>query len=156
MSATAVEQNGAPETVDVDLPEYSIPYREGGEYRFKFSVENFKAAYRDEYTGEQLPNHLVRQAMCEEMSYFNSVVWELVETEKAKAENDFKLIRTRWVVSNKGDADSPDIRARLVACEVNQYKTDMFHASTLPPEANHIFVSHFASENVDAVGEPPH
>ena len=32
---------------------------------------NFKTCYFDEYTGEELPRHLVIEAMIEELSYFN-------------------------------------------------------------------------------------
>ena len=48
----------------------------GGEVEVDFNTLNFKSQYFDEYTGEPLPNHLVRAAMIEEMSYFSEkAVW---------------------------------------------------------------------------------
>ena len=38
----------------------------------EYSSHNFKTVYKDEYTGEELPNDLVRAAMEEELNYFNS------------------------------------------------------------------------------------
>ena len=48
---------------------------------------------------------------------------------------------------NKGDAINPDMRARLVACEVNKEgKNDLFYASTPPLESKKILFSRFSSE----------
>ena len=100
-----------------------------------FDDANFKKTYRDECTGEILPYDLVKKAMADELSYFNTTVWESVEHVKAKHTPDFKLIRTRWVVCNKGDLVEPGVRARLVACEINDHKSDAFFARTPPLEA---------------------
>ena len=51
-----------------------------------FDPSNFKQAYFDEYTGEPLPDHLVRTAIAEERSYFNSMVWEAAKTDSAKTD----------------------------------------------------------------------
>ena len=74
--------------------------------------------------------------------------------EAAKA-TDYKRVRTRWVICNTGDHDAWDIRARLVACELNQYKTVEFYASTPPLEAKRLSLSQFATERVDAVSKEP-
>ena len=44
-----------------------------------------------------------------------------------------KAIRTRWVITNNGDMAQPDVRARLVAQEINTHKSDEYFASTPPP-----------------------
>ena len=64
-------------------------------------------------------------------------------------------IRTRWVVCNKGDTSSPDIRARLVACEVNTYKSEEFFASTTPLEAKRLHLSELATRRKHADGGAP-
>ena len=79
--------------------------------------------------------------MADELSYFNSVVWETTEHSTAKQTKNFKLVRTRWVISNKGDSESPDVRARLVACEINNGNYDSFFASTPPLEAKRMLVA---------------
>ena len=121
----------------------------------QFQIKEFKPVYRDEYTGDELPHGFVVQAMIEELSYFNKIVWELVPLADAKAAcPESKPIRTRWVISNKGDRDHPDVRARLVACEINTFKTDMFAASTPPLEAKKLLFSMMASLRKDAKGRP--
>ena len=85
----------------------------------------------DEYTGEILPPHLIREAIIDELDYFNDKVWKLSSKEEMEKIPDYILVRSRWVLCNKGDAESPDVRARLVSCELNKdSKQDDFAAST--------------------------
>ena len=71
-------------------------------------------------------------------------MWELSDSDAVLREPESKVIRTRWVICNKGDSKSPDIRARLVAQEVNTYKSDDFFASTPPLEAKRLLFSEMA------------
>ena len=86
--------------------------------------------------------------MIDELDYFNEHVWEVETLEKAKAVPDCILIRSRWVMATKGDASEPDVRARLVGCEVNKTgeKVDAFYASTPPLEAKKMSLSQFANQ----------
>ena len=60
-----------------------------------------------------------------------------------------KLVRCRWVCCNKGDAQNPDVRARLVACEVNYgSKEDSFYDATPPLEAKKILFAKYAQEPI--------
>ena len=52
----------------------------------------------------------------------------------------------RWVICNKGDSQNPDVRARLVACEVGQSKEATYVASTPPLEALRLLFSQYATE----------
>ena len=55
----------------------------------------------------------------------------------------------RWVCCNKGDRESPDIRARWCAKEVATYKSDAFFAATPPPlEAMRLILSEAASQGM--------
>ena len=57
------------------------------------------------------------------------------------------FVRSRWVVSNKGEVDEPGMRARLVACEVNKGQKNFdFYASTPPLESKKCLFSKFATE----------
>lgn len=79
------------------------------------------------------------------------------KTEEAKRTKDFRLIRTRRVICNKGDDAEPDIRARLVACEVNENKgtgNQGFFASTPPLEALKILLSDYVSRRWHTDGTP--
>lgn len=68
-----------------------------------------------------------------------------MEIQEAQKAPDHKLIRTRWVMCNKGDDAHPDVRARLVACEINNDKSQAFFASTPPLEALKFLFSDFSS-----------
>ena len=46
-----------------------------------------------------------------------------------------KTISTKWLDNNKGDAESPNYRARLVGCEVAYDKRDDLYAATPPLES---------------------
>ena len=66
-------------------------------------------AYLDEYTGEILPPHLMRDAIIDELDYFNEKVWKLSSKEEMEKVPDHILVRSRRVLCNKGDADTPDV-----------------------------------------------
>ena len=108
----------------------------------------------DEYTKQPSPTHLVRDASTDELNYLNEKAWELTTMTAAQATPEGKLVRTRWEICNKGDQEEFDIRARLVACEINHYKADEFYASTLPLEAKRLIRSQMAIERVDSKGVP--
>ena len=86
-----------------------------------YEEANFKKVYLDEYTREPLPHKPVVEANTEEREYFNSRVWELADAQQV-GDKQTKVVRTRRVLTNKGDAEKPDVRARLAACEINAYR----------------------------------
>ena len=107
-------------------------------------IESAKATY-DEYTGEPLNANLVQKAKQEELDYFEAKdVWRVVPRERARGR---RVIGTRWVNCNKGDADHPEIRCRLVCQEVKSYNSDEFFAATPPGETLKMIVS-MAAEDV--------
>lgn len=111
-----------------------------------YALGDVREAYLEEYTREPLPHSLVGQAIRKELEYFNSKVWELSDAKALLNQRDAKTIRKRWVITNKGDCDKPDIRARLVAQEVASYKSDACFASTPPLEAKRLLLSHMATQ----------
>ena len=77
----------------------------------------------------------------------NGKVWEVADRSDMLKVPDHIFVRSRWVTSSKGDHENPDVRARLVACEVNRGdKQDCFYASTPPLEAKRILFSRLAQE----------
>ena len=115
----------------------SISRTAGGKIKVIWDYSNFKACYKDEYTQDELPQQLIKEAIIEELSYFNDHVWEAVTMDEMRTYKDWKLVRSRWVLCNKGDHVNPECRARLVACEVNKANTkeEAFFAATPPLEA---------------------
>ena len=131
-------------------PASKCPKVGGGHIEISFDPRNFKPMYRDEYTNEILPEDLVRAAICEELTYFNDRVWQITDLKTAEGYPDAKVVRCRWVLCNKGDATSPDVRARLVACEVNYggTKEESFYASTPPLEAKKLLFKKYADKPI--------
>ena len=136
-------------------PTSRCPKVDGGYLDIVFDSRNFKDTYKDEYTNEELPRELVRAAICEELAYFNDKVWRVTDLKTAESYPDAKIVRCRWVLCNKGDASHPDVRARLVACEVNYGggKEDAFYASTPPLEAKKLLFKKYTDSPV-VNGEP--
>ena len=81
------------------------------------------------------------------MLYFCDKVFRGVTLQEAKQDEDGKIVGCRWVNCNKGDADNPDVRCRLVAQEVNNGTVnDDFYAATPPLEAKRLLFSQWATE----------
>ena len=92
------------------------------------------------------PKHLIREAIEDELSDLNGKVWKLGSVSEIENIPDYMLVRSRWVMCNKGDADTPDCRARLVSCELNKDgKVAAFSASTPPLEAKKLLFAKYAS-----------
>ena len=53
------------------LGECRMKLTTGGAHKITYNALNFKKAYYDEYTGELLPEKLVREAIIEELNYFS-------------------------------------------------------------------------------------
>ena len=112
----------------------------GGVLPINYDPAYFKPKYIDEYTGETLDAHLIADAIIDELDYFNSTVWQKETKANMLGMPDHVFVRSRWVMCNKGDNDVPDVRARLVACEVNKGdKQDAFYASTPPLESKKLY-----------------
>ena len=91
--------------------------------------------------------HLIRPAIEDELNYFNSKVWQLSTVEEMEKVPGYILVRSRWVLCNKGDSEAPDVRARLVSCELNQGdRNDAFSDSTPPLEGKRILFAKYACE----------
>ena len=67
-----------------------------------------------------LRDDLVQAAMIDELDYLNQHVWEIDTLDDMKTVQNYILVRSRWVMANKGDSKEPDFRARLVGCEVKK------------------------------------
>ena len=102
--------------------------------------------YKDEYTGDTIPRAWVEEAINEELDYFNANVWCGVHINDALKDPAAKVISSRWVVCNKNDAHNPDVRARLVAQEVNTGSDASYFAATPPLECKRMLLSQYATE----------
>ena len=130
-----------------EVRKHKVEKLNGGFVPIEFRPENYKTKYVDEYTGEILPHDLVRAAMEDELMYFNDKVWKTCSKSEMEETDDFVFVRCRWVLCNKGDSANPDVRARLVATEINKDgRNDFFSASTPPLEGKKLIFAKFVSE----------
>ena len=129
------------------IPTSSIKKSSGGSLPINYLPNQFKPKYIDEYTGQVLDPTMAQAAVMEELNDFNDHVWEISTKEEMAQVEGHILVRSRWVCCNKGDEESPDIRCRLVACEINKGdRPDNFFASTPPLEEKKLLFARFAQE----------
>ena len=99
------------------------------------TFKNGIAVAKDDVSGNDLVPALVRTARDEEIAYFaKREVYKIVPRSHQRATGG-KIIGTRWVDVNKGVAEVPDCRSRLVGREFNIGKDDNLYAATPPLEA---------------------
>lgn len=136
-----------PDAVPSDAPVHKTKVKKVNGGGFNISYEHWKATYHNLYKGDMLKHKLVQDAMRDELDYFNKHMWEIDMIEHAKTVPDYIVIRSRWVLSNKGDEEHADVRARLAGCQVNKggEKNHAFYASTPELEAKRMLWSQFAS-----------
>ena len=99
----------------------------------------------DDLSGELLDAGEVGKARQKEIGYIDDKhVWKKITRAEAERKG-WKIVRTRWIDTNKGDEKKPDIRSRLVAKEFNDSEIDGLFAATPPLEALRLLVSDAAT-----------
>ena len=92
--------------------------------------------YIDDLTGLPLRPELCVEARRQEIEYFRSkCVWELRPIAEARRRMGRSPISVRWVETNKGDDDNPNVRSRLVAREIRTAGQNAIFAPTPPLES---------------------
>ena len=87
-----------------------------------------------------------------QLKYFNTRVWEATDVKASMQDKQSGVVRTRWVICSKCDSSEYGVRARLVACEVNTYRSNEFYASTPPLESKKILFSEMSTARKTADG----
>ena len=96
----------------------------------------------DDVSGGPLVPHLVRNARREELEYFKTMnVYEHVPLRECISTTGKPPIGTRWIDTNKGDAESPNYRSRLVAKEYRVTVDPELFAATPPVECLRLLLS---------------
>ena len=90
------------------------------------------ADFYDDITGSKLDKEAATEARITEMTFFK----ELGVYSRVLKQPWVKIIATKWLDINKGDAENPNLRARLVGCELKacEQRDDLF-AATPPLES---------------------
>ena len=77
---------------------------------------------KDDISGQVLVDSLVREAMNKELDYFeDKKVWTKRPYEEARRVTGKPPISVRWVETNKGDNECPNVRCRLVAGQIRRF-----------------------------------
>ena len=91
---------------------------------YKTCLQNYKKVLRNEIRNYELvrtnSGGFVLVPIDAQGDYFNDVVWEVDAKSKMQTVDEHVFVKSRWVLCNKGDGQDPDLRARLVACEINK------------------------------------
>ena len=95
MEGIACALDKLPEVEVSGLKVSSVTRTSGGKIKVTWDDANFKAIYKDEYTQDPLPQKLIKEAIIEELSYFNEHVWEAVTQEEMRRYKDWKLVRSK-------------------------------------------------------------
>ena len=101
----------------------------------------------DDVTGKSLDPVLIQKGRAEEMRGFKDFnVYEYELREVAERDMNGKFVGTRWVDTNKGTEESPEVRCRLVGQEFakGEVRDDLF-AATPPLTATRLMLSALAS-----------
>lgn len=96
----------------------------------------------DDESGAALDPREVQRARREGIEYVRKMnLYTKVSTKEAYQATGKSPISVRWIDINKGDAECPNYRSRLVAREIKPSKRDDAFAATRPLEALKIIVS---------------
>jgi len=103
--------------------------------------------FKDDVTGQVLVDGLVREAQSKELDYFEQKnVWEMRPRDECMRITGKKPVSVRWVLTNKGDDESPNIRARLVARQIRHQGIESIFAPTPPLEGIRTVISMAATQ----------
>ena len=115
--------------------------------------EDIGGRYMDDLKGDELDPTLARKARAEEMEVFRERrVYDLVAL--ASLPRGTRIVGTRWVETNKGTAEKPKVRSRLVCQEFNltgDPSGELF-APTPPLGATRYLMSALASRGIRGTG----
>ena len=108
-------------------------------------VEGLMEEAWDDVKGVRLEVEDVKKARREEVNYMmERGIWEVVPVEECWRRIGKSPIGTRWVDTNKGSDEKPDVRCRLVARDfkgkADKEREDLF-AATPPVEAERMALS---------------
>ena len=102
----------------------------------------------DDVSGAQLDPKAVKEARKAEVEYIHKMnLYTKVTMAECRKQTGKAPISVRWIDVNKGDAERPNYRSRLVAREINTHKRGDLFAATPPLEALKLILAMAASGN---------
>ena len=108
-----------------NIPQEERPEEEEDEWRDE--MQHWAEEDYDANSGELLDPVLVQAAKKEELEYIDKLpLYDIVDVAMCWDRTGQKPVSTRWTILNKGDAESPEVRARRVARDFKTYMSDDF------------------------------
>ena len=102
----------------------------------------YDGEFYDDVSGEDLPKHLAVAGRRLEMDFFHGrKVYDKTPISECWEKTGKAPIPVKWIDTNKGDKDNPEVRCRLVACQYNKYTDAELFAATPPLEALRFLIS---------------
>ena len=92
-NSTEVKGDKEVEVEASSLKVSSIKKSAGGHVEVIWDDSNFQAGHKDEYTGDILPQKLIKEAIIEELTYFNGRVLEVCTKNEMHKYKDPKIVR---------------------------------------------------------------
>ena len=137
-------QEGAKKEVIRWVSEVSVAQEE-----LEMGEQDYWADVWDDVRGGKLDGELVARARREEIEYMKKRgIWEVVPLGECWRRTGKAPVGVRWVDTNKGNEEIPEIRSRLVArdfrCRSDKDRGDLF-AATPPLEAERLALSRAAT-----------
>ena len=110
-------------------------------------LESEEVAY-DDVKGGTLPVHQVKAGREEEMAYARDRhLYDYKSVEECLRRTGKQPIPTKWVDTNQGDDDRPEVRARLVAMEIRRAWSEKWFAAIPPTDSLRYLLARAASED---------
>ena len=104
--------------------------------------KEFADEYVDDMSGQHLDPKLVKEARGDEMNKFaQHTVYITCPIAECVRVTGKQPIGTKWIDINKGDANNPNYRSRLVAKEIRRGPNEDMFAATPPLEANKSYLA---------------
>lgn len=109
----------------------------------------------DDVRGGSLPSRLVHRARLAELDYLRSrEVYEYSSVEEARRVTGKPPLKLKWIDTNKGGRDLPEVRSRLVCTEVRRRDQVPIFSATPPLETLRTLVARLASEDPAGQADP--
>ena len=109
----------------------------------------------DDAKGGPLDPHEVKNACEKETKYlWNMEVYEYSTEPEARARTGRKSVGLKWIDTNKGSAEAPRNRSRLVCTEVRHKGVEPIFSATTPLETLRVLISVACQEDVFRVEDP--
>ena len=137
-----------------DQPDYRLPLPKLGVLAGEEPRQEWEA--EDDVKGGPLDAHEAKNAFDKEIKYlWDMEVYEYSNEAEARARTRRNPVGLKWIDTNRGIAEAPRYRSRLVCTEVRHNGVEPIFTATPPLETLRVLLSVACQEDVFRVGPFP-